>query len=81
MLFFNGLSVDFMSKFEANIERDREKEVEHMSTLFLQLTQVVMLRIAVMVSLFLNVSLFPVFILTLAYMIFQEILSCNFFCS
>ena len=38
-----------MSKFEVNIERDGEKEVEHnMSTLFLrvlQLTQVLMTRI------------------------------------
>ena len=35
-----------LSKFKANIERDREKGVEqNMSTLFLQLTQVLMLRI------------------------------------
>ena len=40
MLFCNGFSVE-LSKFEANIERDGEKEVE-MSTLFLQLTQVLM---------------------------------------
>ena len=43
MLFCNRFSVE-LSKFEANIERNREKEVEHkehnMSTLFLQLTQV-----------------------------------------
>ena len=39
MLFCNGFSVE-LSKFEANVERDREKEVEHnMSTIFLQLTQ------------------------------------------
>ena len=35
MLFYNGFSVK-LSKFEANIERDREKEVEdNMSMLFL----------------------------------------------
>ena len=45
MLFCNGFSVE-LSKFEANIERDRKKEVEHnMSTLFLQLTQVLMSQI------------------------------------
>ena len=44
MLFCNGFSVE-LSKFEANIENDREKEVEqNMSTLFLQLTQVLMSR-------------------------------------
>lgn len=38
-------SVD-LSRFEANFERESEKEVKHnMSTLFLQLTQVLMLRI------------------------------------
>ena len=40
-----------LSKFEANIERNREEEVAHKehntSTLFLQLTQVLMSRIAV----------------------------------
>ena len=47
MLFCNGFSVEF-SKFEANIERDREKEVEYnMSTIFLQLTQVLMSQIVV----------------------------------
>ena len=50
MLFCNGFSVE-LSKFEANIERNREKDVEHkehnMSTLLLQLTQVLMSRIAV----------------------------------
>ena len=45
MLFCNGFLVE-LSKFEANIERDREKGVEqNMSTLFLQLTQVLMSRI------------------------------------
>ena len=45
VLFCNGFSVE-LSKFKANIERDREKEVEHnMWTLFLQLTQVLMSRI------------------------------------
>ena len=45
MLFCNGFSVEF-SKFEPNIERRREKDVEHsLSTLFLQLTQVPMSRI------------------------------------
>ena len=35
MLFSNGFSME-LSKFEVNIERDGEKEVEHnMSTLFL----------------------------------------------
>ena len=35
-----------LSKFDVNIERDREKEVEYnMWTLFLQLTQVLMSRI------------------------------------
>ena len=35
-----------LSKFEANIERDREEEVEdNMSTLFVQLTQVLMSQI------------------------------------
>ena len=35
-----------LSKFEANIERDREEEVEdNMSTLFVQLTQVLMSHI------------------------------------
>ena len=39
MLFYNGFSVE-LSKFEANIERDREKEVEdNMSMLFVQLTK------------------------------------------
>ena len=47
MLFCNGFSVE-LSKFEANIERDRKKEVEHnMSTIFLQLTQVLMSQIVV----------------------------------
>ena len=47
MLFCNGFSVE-LSKFEANIERDREKEVEHnISTIFLQLTQVLMSQIVV----------------------------------
>ena len=37
-----------LSKFEANIERDREKEVEHnISRIFLQLTQVLMSQIVV----------------------------------
>ena len=50
MLFCNGVSVE-LSKFEANIERDREKEVEHnMSTLFLQLTQVLTSRIVALHS-------------------------------
>ena len=45
MLFYNGFSVK-LSKFEANIERDREEEVEdNMSTLFVQFTQVLMLQI------------------------------------
>ena len=45
MLFYNGFLVE-LSKFEANIERDSEKGVEqNMSTLFLQLTQVLMSRI------------------------------------
>ena len=45
MLFCNGFSVE-LSKFEPNIERRREKDVEHsFSTLFLQLTQVLMSRI------------------------------------
>ena len=45
MLFCNGFSVE-LSKFEHNIERRREKDVEHsLSTLFLQLTQVLMSRI------------------------------------
>ena len=40
MLFSNGFSME-LSKVAVNIERDGEKEVEHnMSTLFLQLTQV-----------------------------------------
>ena len=47
MLFCNGFSVE-LSKFKANIERDRKKEVEHnMSTTFLQLTQVLMSQIVV----------------------------------
>ena len=47
MLFCNGFSVE-LSKIEANIERDRKKEVEHnMSTIFLQLTQVLMSQIVV----------------------------------
>ena len=42
---WNGFFVE-LSKFEANIEKDREKGVEqNMSTLFLQLTQVLMSRI------------------------------------
>jgi len=46
----NGFSVE-LSTFETNIERDREKKVEHnMSTLFLQLTQVLMSRIVVLHS-------------------------------
>ena len=45
MLFCNGFLLE-LSKFEANIERDSEKGVEqNMSTLFLQLTQVLMSRI------------------------------------
>ena len=37
-----------LSKFEANIETDREKEVEHnISRIFLQLTQVLMSQIVV----------------------------------
>ena len=45
MLICNGFLVE-LSKFEANIEKDREKGVEqNMSTLFLQLTQVLMSRI------------------------------------
>ena len=49
-LFCNGFSVK-LYKFEANIERDKEKEVEHnISTLFLQLTQVLMSRIVVLHS-------------------------------
>ena len=45
MLFCNGSSVK-LSKFEAIIERNREKWVEqNVSTLFLQLTQVLMSRI------------------------------------
>ena len=44
MLFSNCFSME-LSKVEVNIERDGEKEVEHnMSTLFLQLTQVLMSR-------------------------------------
>ena len=47
MLFCNGFLVE-LSKFEVNIERDGEKGVEqNMSTLFLQLTQVLMSRIVV----------------------------------
>ena len=43
MLFHNGFSVE-LSKFEANIERDKEKEVEHnMSTIFLQVNQVLLM--------------------------------------
>ena len=44
MLFCNGFPVE-LSKFEANIEGEREKEVEHMSTFFLQLTQDLMSQI------------------------------------
>ena len=45
MLICNGFLVE-LSKFEANIEKDREKGVEqNMSTLFLQLTHVLMSRI------------------------------------
>ena len=43
VLFHNGFSVE-LSKFEANIERDKEKEVEHnMSTIFLQVNQVLLM--------------------------------------
>ena len=37
---------EYLSRFEANFERESEKEVKHnMSTLFLQFTHVLMLRI------------------------------------
>lgn len=42
MLVSNGVLVE-LSNFEASIERERERDVEHnMSTLFLQLTQILM---------------------------------------
>ena len=44
MLFCNGFPVE-LSKFEANIDGEREKEVEHMSTFFLHLTQDLMSQI------------------------------------
>ena len=45
MLYSNGFSVE-LSSFEANIEKERGKEVErNMSTLVIQLTQVLMPRI------------------------------------
>ena len=45
MLYSNGFSVE-LSSFEANIEKEGGKEVErNMSTLVIQLTQVLMSRI------------------------------------
>ena len=53
-----------LSKFEANIERDREEEVEdNMSTLFVQLTQVLMSHIAALMWLYNLSYLFSSFIM------------------
>ena len=46
MLFCKCFFSEDLSRFEVNFERESEKEVKHnMLTLFLQLTQVLMLRI------------------------------------